>query len=129
MKTFKMILENVQTMNSDKEVKLNDYKDKLKNYNSNKSKLISVLTRPTEQWEIEAGKIIKDNIYLGGQWKYDKMNFKITDDTKKLQGNELTQDEKNNLQKDININKQELVKIKQTLDTQIKDDLIALQKL
>lgn len=130
MKNYKLFLEEVQNINSDKEVKLKDYQDKLEYYNQNKDKFTSILTtRPEDKWELESNKIINGNIYLGTKWKIDKMDYLIKKDEDKIKTNELTTDEEKQVQIDINNNKKELQDIKQNFDKKIREDLIDLQRL
>lgn len=130
MKNYKLFLEEVQNINSDKEVKLKDYQDKLEYYNQNKDKFTSILTtRPEDKWELESNKIINGNIYLGTKWKIDKMDYLIKKDENKIKTNELTTDEEKQVQIDINNNKKELQDIKQNFDKKIREDLIDLQRL
>lgn len=130
MKNYKLFLEEVQNINSDKEVKLKDYQDKIEYYNQNKGKFVSILTtRPEDKWELESNKIINGNIYLGTKWKIDKMTYMIKKDEDKIKTNELTTDEEKQVQIDINNNKKELQIIKQNFDKKIREDLIDLQRL
>lgn len=130
MKNYKLFLEEVQNINSDKEVKLKDYQDKIEYYNQNKGKFVSILTtRPEDKWELESNKIINGNIYLGTKWKIDKMDYLIKKDENKIKTNELTTDEEKQVQIDINNNKKELQDIKQNFDKKIREDLIDLQRL
>lgn len=130
MKNYKLFLEEVQNINSDKEVKLKDYQDKIEYYNQNKGKFVSILTtRPEDKWELESNKIINGNIYLGTKWKIDKMTYLIKKDEDKIKTNELTTDEEKQVQIDINNNKKELQVIKQNFDKKIREDLIDLQRL
>ncbi len=130
MKNYKLFLEEVQNINSDKEVKLKDYQDKIEYYNQNKGKFVSILTtRPEDKWELESNKIINGNIYLGTKWKIDKMTYLIKKDEDKIKTNELTNDEEKQVQIDINNNKKELQVIKQNFDKKIREDLIDLQRL
>lgn len=130
MKNYKLFLEEVQNINSDKEVKLKDYQDKIEYYNQNKGKFVSILTtRPEDKWELESNKIINGNIYLGTKWKIDKMTYMIKKDEDKIKTNELTTDEEKQVQIDINNNKKELQVIKQNFDKKIREDLIDLQRL
>jgi len=47
---FKIYLEELETtLNSDKEIKLKDYNDKLQYYNSKKSLLKNILSKPFEK--------------------------------------------------------------------------------
>lgn len=130
MKNYKLFLEEVQNINSDKEVKLKDYQDKIEYYNQNKGKFVSILTtRPEDKWELESNKIINGNIYLDTKWKIDKMTYMIKKDEDKIKTNELTTDEEKQVQIDINNNKKELQVIKQNFDKKIREDLIDLQRL
>lgn len=130
MKNFKLFLEEVQNVNSDKEVRLKDYQDKIAYYNSNKNKFVGILsTKKPEVWEAEANKIINGNKYLGDKWKIDKMDFTIKQDEDKLKSNELTAEEEKKIALDIANNKKELGKFKQDSLKEIQTDLRNLQSL
>jgi hypothetical protein len=130
MKKFKMFLEAVQTMNSDKETRLKDYQDKVAKYNSDKGKFASIMSsKKQDQWETEAQKIIDGNVYLSAKWKLDKMQHSIKQDTDKLASSEVTADEKKQIQQDVNKNNQELSKSQHDLNNRISQDLRDLQKL
>lgn len=129
MKTkYTLFLEEVQNINSDKEVKLKDYQDELEYYNANKSKFLSILTTKAQDvWEKEANKIINGNSYLGSKWKIDKMTYSIKKDEDKIKSNELTDDEVKQVQQDIIENKKELSKLKQETEKKIREDLHDIQ--
>jgi hypothetical protein len=130
MKTFEQILEEVKNINSDKETRIQDYQDKLAYFNSNKTKFMSILTtRPQPQWETEANKIIKGNVYLGKKWTADKLQYSIDQDTLKVNGNEMSADEKKQITLNIAANKLLLNKEKIDLDRQTKEDLQKLNEL
>lgn len=114
-------------MNSDKEVKLKDYQDKVNKYNSDKNKFKSIFTKKPEIWEVEAEKIIKDNIYLGGAWKLSKMQHQLDTDNEKIKSGDLTQEEIKEIQDKIKKNQLELNKEKQELLKKIKEDLVDIQ--
>ena len=126
---FKIYLEELETtLNSDKEIKLKDYNDKLQYYNSKKSLLKNILSKPFEKQELEASKIILSNPYLGTEQKVLKIENQINTDTEKLKGN-LTQEEAKKIQETINNNKNELNNLKNNLNKKIKEDLDLLKKL
>ena len=130
MMKYGKYLEAVQNMNSDKEVKIRDYQEKLKYYNANKDKFTAILANSTEdKWEDLANKIIRGNIYLGAKWKLDKIAFVIKRDEDKTRTNELSKDEEKKLQQDINDNKKTLSTSKQELTKKIANDLLQLQRL
>jgi hypothetical protein len=130
MKNFKLFLEEVKNINSDKEVRLKDYQDKINYYNSNKNKFLGILsTKKQEIWEDEANKIINGNKYLGDKWKIDKMDFTIKQDEAKIKSNELTAEEEKKIALDIANHKKELNKLKQESLREIQDDLKNLQSL
>lgn len=126
MKNFKLFLEEVQNINSDKEVRLKDYQDKINYYNNNKNKFLGILTtKKQDQWEKEANKVINGNKYLGDKWKIDKMDFTIKQDEAKIKTNELTTEE----EKNIANHKKELNKLRQESLKEIQEDLKNLQSL
>lgn len=127
MRTYKKILEEVQNMNSDKEVQLKGYQDKLDYYNTNKDKFKAILAKPFETWEAEAAKIIDGNEYLGDKWKADKMENTLKQNEDKLKSGEMSQEEIKKINLDITTNKQELNKLKQDTAKKIQTDLIAIQ--
>jgi hypothetical protein len=130
MKNFKMYLEAVQIMNTDKETKITGYQNKLKDYNDNKSKFDAIIsTKKQDQWEVEAAKLINGNDYLATAWKLAKMNSTLKTDTAKLSSPDVSADEKKQIQIDVNKNKQELAKEQQELNTKIQQDLRTLQQL
>lgn len=130
VRSFEKILEEVVNMNSDKETKIQDYQAKLAYFNSNKTKFISILkTRKPDQWEIEANKIIKGNVYLAKKWGLDKLQFTIDADTLKVTSNELSAEEEKDVNTKIAANKIELNKLKIALDRQVKEDLQKLNSL
>jgi hypothetical protein len=130
MKKFKMFLEEVQNMNSDKEVKLKDYQDKLAYYNNNKNKFLSILTtKKQETWELEASKIIQGNKYLGDKWKIDKMDFTIKKDEERVKSNEMTTEEEKKILTDVANHKKELNKLRQESAREIQNDLKDIQNL
>ena len=130
MKNFKLFLEEVQNINSDKEVKLKDYQDKINYYNNNKNKFAGILsTKKQEMWEDEANKVINGNKYLGDKWKIDKMDFTIKQDEAKIKTNELSDEEEKKVALDIANHKKELNKFKQDSLKEIQDDLKNLQSL
>lgn len=129
MKKFKLFLEEVQNINSDKEVRLKDYQDKVAYYNINKSKFIPIFAKKPEVWEDEANKIIKGNKYLGDKWKIDKMEHKIKEDEDKIKSGELTDEEEKKIAKDIADNKKELNTYKQESYREMQQDLRDIQNL
>jgi hypothetical protein len=129
-KGFKLFLEEVQNINSDKEVKLKDYKDKLDKYNAEKSKLQSIVnTKPQESWEEEATKVINGNPYLGIQWKLDKITHTVKQNEESIKRGELSQEESNKVKETIKEDQNELNNIKQELAKKIKDDLTNIQTM
>lgn len=127
MRTFKQILEEVQAENSEKLTRLEDYNDKLKYFNSNTSRLVTILSKPQEQWEEEAKKIINGNVYLSKQWGLTKAQKTIDDAQKKISSGDMTSEEVSDLNKKIATDKSELQKDKQELDKLIKNDLKEIQ--
>lgn len=130
MKKFQLFLEEVKNINSDKEVRLKDYQDKILYYNNNKNKFLGILTtkkQPT--WEEEANKIINGNKYLADKWKIDKMDFTIKQDEDKIKSNELSEEEEKKITLDIANHHKELNKMRQDSLKEIHQDLIDLQKL
>lgn len=125
---FKFFLEQVQTTNSDKEVSLKDYQEKINYYNSNKGKFSSILSKEQTAWEVDAEKIINGNIYLGKYWKLMKIEKTIKNDEEKLNSQEITAEEKKEVQTNIQDNKRKLGEIKKELDDKIKEDLKNIQE-
>jgi len=130
MKKFKLFLEEVQNINSDKEVRLKGYQDKINYYNSNKGKFVSILaSKKPEVWEDEANKIINGNKYLGKQWKINKIEHKIKEDEDRIKSGELTNDEIKKITQDIADNKKEVNTFKQESLQEIQQDLSDIQSL
>jgi len=130
MKKFQLFLEEVKNINSDKEVRLKDYQDKINYYNSNKGKFTGILTTKKQPvWEDEANKIINGNKYLADMWKIGKMDFTIKQDMDKIKTNELSTEEEKKISLDIALHQKELNKMKQDSLKEIRQDLIDLQKL
>ena len=125
---FKLFLEEVQTMNSDKEVRLKDYQEKINYYNNNKNKFNSILSKEQEKWEEEAQKIINGNIYLGKYWKLSKIEKNIKNDQEKVNSQEISLEEKQQIQKDIQDNNKKLTEIKKEIENKIKEDLKDIQE-
>lgn len=125
-----VINEDVEndTLNSDKEVKLKDYQEKISKYNSDKGKFKSILSKDLKVWEQEAQKIIDGNVYLGGAWKLTKMQNQLDTQEEKIKSGDLTQEEIKEIQDKIKKQVVELNKEKQELNKKIKDDLTNIQK-
>lgn len=118
------------TINSDKETKLKNYQDKLKEYNSNKTKLAGILlSTKLEQQEIVANKIINGNPYLGTAWKLAKIENAIKMGQDKINKKDITSDEIKAAQAQMNLDKQTLIKQQQALNTQITTDLKTINTL
>ena len=125
-----VINEDVEndTLNSDKEVKLKDYQEKISKYNSDKGKFKSILSKDLKVWEQESQKIIDGNVYLGGAWKLAKMQNQLDTQEEKIKSGDLTQEEIKEIQDKIKKQVVELNKEKQELNKKIKDDLTNIQK-
>ena len=139
-----LILEEAPVLNSDKDVKLTEYQDELKYYNTNKEKMKSLLlTKPEEKWEEEAKKIINGNTYLSMRWNIDKIERKIknteeslADLQKTVSNPDLSAEEKTNTEvqmKDMNNDlsdiKKELQEKQKDLNDKIKDDINNINRL
>lgn len=127
---FKAFLEDVQngTMNSDKEVKLEDYKDKVDKYNADKSKFMPILNgKKQDVWEEEANKIIDGNPYLGAQWKIDKMEHSIKDNDAKVKSGDLSKEEMDKIKLQVKEDQAALNKLKQEISKKIRMDLHDIQ--
>ena len=112
-----------ELLNSDKDVMLKDYQDKLNYYNSNKNKFKGILTsQTTDKWEQLAALIIKDNIYLGGKWKLDKIQNRIDINKKELTDATLTAEEKTDINKDIADDTKKLADAQKDLTDRINND-------
>ncbi|TXG83604.1 MAG: hypothetical protein E6R13_03775 [Spirochaetes bacterium] len=124
------INEDLQDINSDKEVKLKNYQDQMAKYNANKGKFMSILlTKKQEQWEQAANLIIAGNIYLGLKWKLDKMEHQIKQDEERLKSTEITKEEKADIQKNVLENKKKFAEQKKEMDLKIRQDLQKIQTL
>ena len=64
-------------VNSETEVKKRAIMDKINEFNSKKSSLDSITSRPVEQWEEQAKNIIKDNEYLAKYWRLVKNKYDL----------------------------------------------------
>lgn len=118
------------TLNSDKATQLTGYENDMGYYTSNKNKLLALSQQPAdEKTEVEANKIINGNIYLGMAWKLYKMQTTMKADEQKLGNNQISAEEKSQIQKNVNTNKQELNKVKKELDDKIQQDLGTIKKL
>ena len=130
VKSFEKILELVQTMNSDKETKLKDYQNKINYYKTNSTKFMAILKgKKPDQWELEANKIIKGNVYLAKKWALDKLQFSIDQNVLKIKSAEMSDEEEKNLNNSLIKDRLTLQKNKQALDKQIHDDLTHIQTL
>jgi hypothetical protein len=123
------INENIEELNSNKEVKLKAYQEIIKNYNSRKESLKNIFSKSQDKWEEEAEKIIEGNVYLGLFWKLTKLTKIINDDEEKLKNSELTDIEKKEIQTRINDNKKKLSDDQNELNKQIREDLSDIQRL
>lgn len=118
------------TLNSDKTTQLTGYENDMGYYNSNKNKLLLLSQKAAdEKTEQEANKIINGNIYLGMAWKLYKMQTAMKADEEKLGSNQISSEEKSQIQTNINTNKTELAKVKKELDDKIRNDLGQIKKL
>ena len=139
-----LILEEAPVLNSDKDVKLTEYQDELKYYNTNKEKMKSLLlTKPEEKWEEEAKKIINGNTYLSMRWNIDKIERKIknteeslADLQKTVSNPDLSAEEKTNtevqmkyMNNDLSDIKKELQEKQKDLNDKIKDDINNINRL
>jgi hypothetical protein len=125
------LLEDAEsnTINSDKEVKLKDYQEKINKYNSDKLKFKSIFIKDPKFWEDLANKIIDSNTYLGGAWKLAKMQHTLDEFNEKIKSGEMSQEEIKDIQLKIKTQTLELNKEKNELLKKIKDDLIDIQHL
>lgn len=126
-KKYELFLEDVNNSNSEKEVRLKDYKNKINSYNSNKNKFKSILTKDVSVWEEEASKIIDGNVYLSSEWKIAKAQKHITDIETEIRSGELSKEEIKDNQNKLKELKSELSKDQQDLQKHIKDDLHKIQ--
>lgn len=126
-KKYELFLEDVDNVNSEKEVKLKDYKDKINLYNSNKNKFKSIFSKDSGVWEEEANKIINGNIYLSAAWKIAKAENNISETEEKIRSGELSKEEIKDLQDKLKIYKTELSKDNQEILKKIKEDLYKIQ--
>lgn len=118
------------TLNSDKTTQLTGYENDMGYYNSNKNKLLLLSQQPTsDKTESDANKIINGNIYLGMAWKLYKMQTTMKADETKLGNNQISAEEKTQIQTNVNTNKQELAKLKKELDDKIATDLGQIKKM
>lgn len=127
MRTYKQILEEVQNMNSDKEVKLKSYQKNIDDYNAKKNNFETILVKPVETWEAEAAKIIDGNSYLGDAWSIAKMENTVLKDEDKVKSGEMSQEEIKKINLDITNHKTELNKLKQEIAKKIQTDLVNIQ--
>src|ERR1039457_2392112 len=126
-KTFEMYLEEVKVKNSDKEIKLKDYRDKVKNYTTNKDKFKPIFTKDQKTWEDEAEKIINNNKYLGYAWTQAKAQHDIDIMNDKVTSNELSPEEITDMKTKIKAAQDELKKDQIDLDKEVKGDLTNIQ--
>jgi len=118
------------TLNSDKSTQLTGYENDMGYYNSNKNKLLLLSQKAADdKTEGEANKIINGNIYLGMAWKLYKMQTAMKADEDKLGSNQLSAEEKAQIQTNVNTNRTELAKVKKELDDKIQTDLGQIKKL
>lgn len=121
---------NNTVLNSDKTTKLTGYENDMGYYNANKGKLLLLSQKPADaKTEQDANKLINGNIYLGLAWKLYKMETTLKADEDKLGSNEISQPEKSQIQTNVNVNKQELNKVKKELDDKIRNDLGQIKKM
>ncbi len=127
-KKFELFLEEVNTQNSSKEIKLKDYQDKVNNYNSKKNSFKPILVNKEQKdWEELASKIIKGNVYLGSAWKIAKITKQVEDATEKIKSGDMSSEEVKELQEKIKEYQAELLKTQTALNIQIKTDLQAIK--
>lgn len=117
------------TLNSDKNTSLTEYENDLKYYNLNKAKLIPILLKDVTQQEVLANKLINGNIFLGIQWKFNKLDQVIKKDEDKLKSDQISDEEKKQVQTDIADNKNKLILLKKELDEKIKGDLNTIKTM
>ena len=127
-KTFEMFLEEVKVVNSDKEIKLKDYQDKIKAYNDNKEKFKPIFAKNQATWEDEAAKIINNNKYLGHVWDQAKAQNDIDVMTAKVASGDLSPEENTDMKTKIKTSQDALKKDQANLDKEVKDDLTNIQK-
>lgn len=127
-KKFELFLEEVNTQNSNKEIKLKDYQEKLNAYNAKKNNFKPILiNKEQKDWEALAAKIINGNVYLGAAWKLAKINKQIEDATEKIKSGNMSDLEVKELQDKIKEYHAELLKAQDSLNKQIKNDLITIK--
>ncbi len=128
-KSFEMFLEEVNNVNSDRMVRLKDYKTKVDKYNKDKLKFKPIFTSKKEEtWEAEANKIIMGNVYLALTWKIAKMTYEIENMNTSMKSKELSDVEVADMQEKIRQSTRELNKEKIDFQKKLKEDLKAIQE-
>lgn len=129
---IKPYLEDVKSdlLNTDKETKLRDHRNKITEYNNKKNSFVNIIkTKKPETWEIEAQKVINGNPYLGIKWKLDKLQNTVEDSQLKMKSNDVTIEEKKKIEEQLKKDLVTLAAIKQDITKTMAADLQKINKL
>lgn len=132
MKNFEYYLNKINeqdTFNTEKETKLKAYQKNVEYYNANKNKFINIFSKDENQWEKDAEKIIDGNTYLNSLWVIEKIKNNITKLENKLREAELSSEEKQSIEEQIQENTGKIKEQQKELDNKIRLDLNDINSL
>jgi hypothetical protein len=123
-----LVKENT-TLNTEKETRIELHQKQVQAYNAKKNNFKTIFSKPQENWEEEAKKIIDGNPYLSIQWKLVKTEKTMDELDTRLKSGELSNEEKTDTQNQINDLKKEINEIKKEIADKIKLDLNKLNQI
>lgn len=110
------------SINSEENVKRDRLKDNIDYFNNNKNKLNSITGLDSNDWEEKANEIINGNKYLQLYWKYVKAQDEVNKLENKANGSDITEEEKNDINNDLDHLNDKMTKYYKDVNDKIKED-------